>query len=62
MGWLNNRVGELTEENTRLRQDLARAKTGARRSVAAPTTASVYRRARRVVGAPLRRALQGGRG
>lgn len=61
MGWLNNRVGELTEENTRLRRDLDRARSGARGYAAGPATTSVYRRARRVVGAPLRRALQGGR-
>ncbi|GHH92550.1 hypothetical protein GCM10017779_30070 [Streptomyces capillispiralis] len=61
MGWLNQRVGELTAENTRLKRDLDRAKAGVRRFAATPATASVYRRARRVVGAPLRRALQKGR-
>ncbi|MFC9159533.1 polysaccharide pyruvyl transferase family protein [Streptomyces fungicidicus] len=61
MGWLYGRVSELTTENTKLKRDLSRAKAGARGSVAAPATTSVYRKARRVVGGPLRRALQGGR-
>ncbi|GAA3498055.1 polysaccharide pyruvyl transferase family protein [Streptomyces prasinosporus] len=59
-GWLHTRVSELAADNAKLKRELARAKAGARGSVAAPTTTSVYRRARRVVGAPLRRALRGG--
>ncbi|MDG9719140.1 polysaccharide pyruvyl transferase family protein [Streptomyces sp. DH24] len=60
-GWLNSRVTELTADNARLKRELARARTGAKAAAAAPVTASVYRKARRVVGRPLRRALQGGR-
>ncbi|MEV8591445.1 polysaccharide pyruvyl transferase family protein [Streptomyces sp. NPDC052012] len=61
LGWLSNQVSELAEDNARLKRELARAKAGSRKSVGAPAPGSVYRRARRVVGAPLRRALQGGR-
>jgi hypothetical protein len=64
-GWLNSRVTELSADNAKLKRELARARTGAKASpkaaAAAPVTASVYRKARRVVGRPLRRALQGGR-
>ncbi|MFE9018787.1 polysaccharide pyruvyl transferase family protein [Streptomyces sp. NPDC007808] len=56
-GWLQSRVGELAAENDRLRRELTRA---AGPGGALPTS-SVYRRARRVVGAPIRRALQSGR-
>ncbi|MGW1954734.1 polysaccharide pyruvyl transferase family protein [Streptomyces sp. NPDC001920] len=56
-GWLQSRVGELAADNDRLRRELARA---AGPGGTLPTT-SVYRRARRVVGAPIRRALQSGR-
>ncbi|WP_437092549.1 polysaccharide pyruvyl transferase family protein [Streptomyces sp. enrichment culture] len=59
-GWLHTRVGELAADNARLKRELARAKATPRGTVAAPVTTSVYRRARRVVGAPLRRALRGG--
>ncbi|MEV6835565.1 polysaccharide pyruvyl transferase family protein [Streptomyces sp. NPDC051133] len=58
-GWLHTRVSELTEDNVQLRKDLARARK-AQGGVPAPA-ASVYRRARRVVGRPLRRALQSGK-
>ncbi|MDO0927746.1 polysaccharide pyruvyl transferase family protein [Streptomyces sp. TG1A-8] len=58
-GWLHARVGELTRANAQLTRELARVK-GSRGTVPAPA-ASVYRRARRVVGGPLRRALQSGR-
>ncbi|WP_336112626.1 polysaccharide pyruvyl transferase family protein [Streptomyces sp. PTD9-10] len=58
-GWLHTRVSELTEDNTQLRRELARARK-VKDGVPAPT-ASVYRRARRVVGRPLRRALQSGK-
>ncbi|MFJ3333104.1 polysaccharide pyruvyl transferase family protein [Streptomyces sp. NPDC086766] len=58
-GWLQRQVLELSQENTRLKRDLARAGS---RTVTAPVPASsVYRRARRAVGRPLRRALQSGR-
>ncbi|MFG2552785.1 polysaccharide pyruvyl transferase family protein [Streptomyces sp. NPDC048581] len=55
-GWLQSRIGELALDNDRLRRELSRAKGGP----ALPAT-SVYRRARRVVGGPIRRALQSGR-
>lgn len=65
MSWLHRRVGELTADNTQLKRELARVKAGAKTTAkvaaAAPSTASVYRRARRAVGRPLRRALQPGR-
>lgn len=56
-GWLRSSITELTTENDRLRRELARV---TRPGMALPA-ASVYRRARRVVGAPIRRALQSGR-
>lgn len=55
-GWLQSRIGELALDNDRLRRELSRAKGGT-----ALPAASVYRRARRVVGGPIRRALQSGR-
>ncbi|MEV6111382.1 hypothetical protein AB0L59_02425 [Streptomyces sp. NPDC052109] len=42
-----------------MRKELARSRTA--QGAAAAPTASVYRRARRVVGRPLRRALQSGK-
>jgi hypothetical protein len=60
-GWLSSRITELSADNTRLKRELARAKADARTSRAVPAPAAVYRRARRVVGRPLRRALQAGR-
>ncbi|MFF4014279.1 polysaccharide pyruvyl transferase family protein [Streptomyces sp. NPDC001843] len=72
-GWLYGRVSELSQDNAQLRRELARAgaksakaktkptaNAGAKAAQAAPA-ASVYRRARRVVGRPIKRALQGGR-
>ncbi|MGW1608566.1 polysaccharide pyruvyl transferase family protein [Streptomyces sp. NPDC002285] len=56
-GWLQSRITELATDNDRLRRDLARSAKGG----AAVATPSVYRRARRVVGGPIRRALQSGR-
>ncbi|MEU9992016.1 polysaccharide pyruvyl transferase family protein [Streptomyces sp. NPDC048045] len=58
-GWLHSQVGELTQDNARLKRELARARKS-KDALPAPA-ASVYRRARRVVGRPLRRALQSGR-
>jgi hypothetical protein len=58
-GWLHTRVSELTEDNAKLRKELARSRR-AQGAVSAPAV-SVYRRARRVVGRPLRRALQSGK-
>ncbi|MFJ5259710.1 polysaccharide pyruvyl transferase family protein [Streptomyces sp. NPDC088387] len=58
-GWLQSRITELSADNAQLKRELAR--TGARAESAAKASAatpSVYRRARRVVGRPLRRALQ----
>jgi hypothetical protein len=55
-GWLHTQVGELTQDNARLRRDLARVRK-VRDAVPAPA-ASVYRRARRVVGRALNSAKQ----
>lgn len=54
--FLQRRVGELGKDNERLRRELGRATQS---GGTLPT--SVYRRARRVVGGPIRRALQSGR-
>jgi Polysaccharide pyruvyl transferase len=72
LGWMHGRLNELTQENSQLKRDLARAKSGARASRAGSRTAktdaaaaqaaprpSVYRRARRVVGRPIRRLQSG---
>jgi hypothetical protein len=56
-GWLQTRITELSLDNAQLRRELER---GTLRSTAA-SSASVYRRARRVVGRPIRRALQSGK-
>ncbi|MER6627635.1 polysaccharide pyruvyl transferase family protein [Streptomyces sp. NPDC000987] len=58
-GWLNSRVTELSTENERLKRELKRGESG--RPATAAGTTSVYRKARRVVGRPLRRALRSGR-
>ncbi|MFF5492369.1 polysaccharide pyruvyl transferase family protein [Streptomyces aquilus] len=63
MAFMQRNITELTQDNERLKRDLARAKAGSRAGgtggvIPAP---SVYRRARRVVGGPIRRALQSGR-
>ncbi|MEU2924649.1 polysaccharide pyruvyl transferase family protein [Streptomyces sp. NPDC007251] len=58
-GWLHTQVGELTQANAKLRKELARSRKE-QGALPAPA-ASVYRRARRVVGRPLRRALQSGK-
>ncbi|MFF8949175.1 polysaccharide pyruvyl transferase family protein [Streptomyces sp. NPDC003674] len=50
-GWLHTQVGELSKDNERLRREVARAKR-VKDTVPAPA-ASVYRRARRVVGRAL---------
>ncbi|MEU5597534.1 polysaccharide pyruvyl transferase family protein [Streptomyces sp. NPDC020298] len=69
-GWLQSRITELSADNAQLRKELARSGAKAKAKVtvgaaakateAAPAT-SVYRRARRVVGRPIKRALQAGR-
>ncbi|MEV5843033.1 polysaccharide pyruvyl transferase family protein [Streptomyces sp. NPDC051985] len=58
-GWLHNRIDELSLDNARLQKDLARAGSRAKAPVVSPALppASVYRRARRAVGRPIRRAL-----
>ncbi|WP_330339996.1 polysaccharide pyruvyl transferase family protein [Streptomyces sp. NBC_00557] len=58
-GWLHSQVSELTQANAKLRKELARSRKE-QGALPAPAT-SVYRRARRVVGRPLRRALQSGK-
>ncbi|HET9381886.1 MAG TPA: polysaccharide pyruvyl transferase family protein [Streptomyces sp.] len=60
-GFLNSRLAELSADNTKLRRELALARSGAGAGAAAPATTSVYRKARRAVGRPLRRALRAGR-
>ncbi|MET8947750.1 polysaccharide pyruvyl transferase family protein [Streptomyces sp. NPDC004542] len=68
-GWLQSRISELSLDNAQLRKELARSGVKAAKSkstaggtvTAAAPAASVYRRARRVVGRPLKRALQAGR-
>ncbi|KUO22335.1 polysaccharide pyruvyl transferase family protein [Streptomyces dysideae] len=56
-GWLQSRITELSTDNDRLKRELARAG----KADAVATTPSVYRRARRAVGRPIRKALQSGR-
>ncbi|WP_063763517.1 polysaccharide pyruvyl transferase family protein [Streptomyces sp. NRRL S-646] len=57
-GWLQSRISELSLDNAQLKRELER---GAAKAGTAGSSASVYRRARRVVGRPIRRALQSGR-
>ncbi|MEV7283951.1 polysaccharide pyruvyl transferase family protein [Streptomyces sp. NPDC093252] len=57
-GWLQSRMDELAAENAGLRKELAKGR-GAAGKPAGGGDRSVYRRARRVVGRPLRRAFQG---
>ncbi|MEU2776049.1 polysaccharide pyruvyl transferase family protein [Streptomyces sp. NPDC007162] len=54
-GWLHTRIDELSLDNARLQNELARS--GVRIKSAGAQPASVYRRARRAVGRPIRRAL-----
>ncbi|MEU6809759.1 polysaccharide pyruvyl transferase family protein [Streptomyces sp. NPDC046831] len=67
-GWLNQQVSELTADNARLRRELAGSRASAKAATAAGagtvtsgSSTSVYRRARRAVGRPIRRALRPGR-
>jgi hypothetical protein len=64
-GFLQQRISELAANNAQLKRELAKAKGSAAKAAAkaaAPVTPhSVYRRARRIVARPLRRALQPGR-
>ncbi|MEU0113658.1 polysaccharide pyruvyl transferase family protein [Streptomyces bobili] len=58
-GWLQQRIGDLEADNTELKRELARNRAGAKVAAkAAMVTPSIYRRARRAVGRPLRRALK----
>ncbi|MCQ9129791.1 MULTISPECIES: polysaccharide pyruvyl transferase family protein [Streptomyces] len=56
-GWLQQRIAELDSHNAQLKRDLARSRSGAK-VVAGVPAPSIYRRARRAVGGPLRRALK----
>ncbi|KOG40756.1 polysaccharide pyruvyl transferase family protein [Streptomyces resistomycificus] len=59
-GWLYGRVDELSKDNTRLKRELTRAKSGAKATATgAPVPTSVYRRARRIVGRPIRKVIGG---
>jgi hypothetical protein len=55
-GWLNSRVTELSADNARLKRELARAGS---RATATGVPTSVYRRARRMVGRPIRKVIGG---
>ncbi len=57
-GWLHSRIDELAKDNDTLKRELARARSGAT-AAGAPT--SVYRRARRMVGRPIRKVIGSGR-
>jgi hypothetical protein len=59
-GWLQRRIVELDNHNAQLKRDLAKSRVGAKAAAAkaALPTPSIYRRARRAVGGPLRRALK----
>ncbi|MFD7876862.1 polysaccharide pyruvyl transferase family protein [Streptomyces sp. NPDC059766] len=58
-GWLQQRIAELDSHNTQLQRDLAKARSGAKAAAkAALPSPSIYRRARRAVGRPLRQALK----
>ncbi|WP_189709024.1 polysaccharide pyruvyl transferase family protein [Streptomyces phaeofaciens] len=61
-GWLQQRITELDTNNAQLKRELAKsralgAKAAAKAAAVIPAP-SIYRRARRVVGGPLRRALK----
>ncbi|WP_308298954.1 polysaccharide pyruvyl transferase family protein [Streptomyces sp. GESEQ-35] len=57
-GWLHSRIAELAVDNAKLKRELKRS---ARPAAEPPPPTSVYRKARRVVGRPIRRALKSGR-
>ncbi|MEV1064106.1 polysaccharide pyruvyl transferase family protein [Streptomyces sp. NPDC050263] len=60
-GWLHHRIGALDSQNAQLKRDLAKSRTGARAAAKAASvipSPSIYRRAKRAVGDPLRRALK----
>lgn len=60
-GWLQQRITELDTHNAQLKRDLAKnrpaAKAAAKAAAVIPAP-SIYRRAKRAVGGPLRRALK----
>ncbi|MEU9287613.1 polysaccharide pyruvyl transferase family protein [Streptomyces sp. NPDC048275] len=63
-GWLQTRIAELSTDNAKLKRELDRTRKSAKSvkpAVSAVPPRSVYRMARRVVGRPLRKALQPGR-
>ncbi|MCM1968533.1 MULTISPECIES: polysaccharide pyruvyl transferase family protein [Streptomyces] len=58
-GWLQTRIGQLASDNAKLKKQLAEAKSTRTVTSAVPVQrTSVYRRARRVVGTPLRKAIR----
>ncbi|MFF3498076.1 polysaccharide pyruvyl transferase family protein [Streptomyces sp. NPDC003247] len=59
-GWLQQRITDLEGDNAQLKKDLARSKVLAKAAAAkaALPSPSIYRRARRAVGGPLKRALK----
>ena len=58
--WLQSRIVQLSQDNAKLSRDVARANANAK-AAGNVLASSVYRRARRAVARPLRRALQPGR-
>ncbi|MFC8512316.1 polysaccharide pyruvyl transferase family protein [Streptomyces sp. NPDC057257] len=58
-GWMQTRIAELSLDNARLKRELKQTTT--KPTPPATPTTSVYRRARKVVARPIRRALQSGR-
>ncbi|WP_062650507.1 polysaccharide pyruvyl transferase family protein [Streptomyces maremycinicus] len=63
-GWLQRRITELDAQNTQLKRDLLKSRPGAKaaaKAAAVIPAPSIYRRAKRAVGGPLRRALKPGK-
>ncbi|WP_327315024.1 polysaccharide pyruvyl transferase family protein [Streptomyces sp. NBC_01235] len=56
-GWLQQRIVELDTHNAQLKHELSKTRTGGKATAVIPAP-SIYRRARRAVGGPLRRALK----
>ncbi|MBC2900937.1 polysaccharide pyruvyl transferase family protein [Streptomyces cupreus] len=58
-GWLQTRIGQLSADNAKLKKQVAEQKATPTGTTTVPAqSTSVYRRARRAVGGPLRKALQ----
>ncbi|MET9060433.1 polysaccharide pyruvyl transferase family protein [Streptomyces antibioticus] len=60
-GWLQQQISSLDADNAQLRRELAKSRAGAKaaaKAAMAIPAPSIYRRARRVVGGPIRRALK----